>query len=319
MIRHPSAFALFGSLLLAASAATAQTASLVPPGPVQLDPNRRPLPVPGGSEDVRPLEQVFGHPRGHYWLHDFVLQSEIGASRMESKQPTLPSKTDAVDVSLGVSFSILDRGFGNVTLSHAEQDTQSKNTVGNGAISIDADTDSTGIQLGGGWFLLPFMAAGVNLNYGSSSGQYQFAINVPANATGAGNSSVSPFVTFVAPLGNWFFSLTGAWTYADYHQDYTNNTPPRQDSWSKTTTLAFDANYQLNRDWRLGGLVAWNHKLDERAMGSESAIDPDWLAVSLRAGYQLTRDVELTLTGTTWLMNDKYDFDRIALGLRYRF
>ncbi len=310
--------ALWLAALFTVCTASSALAQLVP-----IDPhgNRDPLPVTVPADRIRPVDTLPGAPKKSLfdgWLHDVTVEGGYGYSKIESRVTRKPAKTNQRDYTLGASFRLFDRGFGALSVSHADQRSRAFNTPENFGTRIYSDGAATGAQVVGGWFVLPFLAAGGSASWGTSNGGYKFPDPTPLTPTKGSDHSYSPFVALLAPVDRWFFSLTAALTYAYQRQEYEASTPPEQDGWSRTSTLVLDASYRATDDVRFGGSLGWNHTLEQRAFASENGLDRDWYVVGLNAGYQVTRDLETVLRGTTWVDNANTNLYRVGLALRYK-
>lgn len=301
---------LYADVAFAQSTETAQT-----PGGQQRNTTLPPL------SSIRPLGALPGvtPPAERKLLHSFKLDVDQTFARSESKAESLPEERDTRQTSLALGFGVGDRAFGQISVSYATNDIESKNSVENGAIDIDAEVSTTTFGLTGGYLVQPYLALGALYMRSENSGSYQFDIAVPENDSSGSSNTYGPFVRLMAPYGDFFFSLTSTYLFNDGKQRYTNNIPEAQDGWARLWLNSLHVSYAVTGDVQLSGGLAWSHVTDQRSMGFEPGLDQDWYIASAGISYALTPALDLRLRASTWLANSKTDYDQVTIGAGYRF
>jgi hypothetical protein len=252
-------------------------------------------------------------------FHDFALSVETGRSRKTSKDATLPEKTDTNETTLGFGFKVGEGYFGNVGLGFSSSNFNSRNSPANGAILINGSARTTGIRATGGYYFLPNLLAGVSIGSNDIGGGYQYQIAVPRTVTNGDGLSRSVFATVYVPVDAWLLSGSVAYHSSTQTQKYSNNVPPDQESTFKVLGTTLGASRMLNDSVRISGGLTFNHTMSQSDLGGVKSLADNWTTLALSAGYRINRSLEVNAGYSTWLNNDKSNYDQFKLGLMYRF
>jgi hypothetical protein len=306
----PTLLACSCALLLLPSASFAQTAVFNPPPVPKANP-RAPVSIPSTIEPV--------DPAGANLFHHLAVSIETGRGRKTSKSTDLPERADTTDTTLAVGFRAGEGYFGNVSLGFSSSDFSSRNSPANGAIQINGSAKTTGVRLTGGYYFLPNLLAGVSIGSNDVAGGYQYQIAVPRTDTSGDGLSKGAFVTAYLPLDAWLLSGSVAYHVSTQTQKYSNNVPPDQESRFNVLATTLGASRMLNDSIRVSGGLTFNHTVNQSSLGGVKSLADNWTTLALSAGYRINRSFEVNVGVSTWLGNDKSNYDQVKLGLMYRY
>jgi len=248
-------------------------------------------------------------------LHGWRANLGYQYAGLESKIASQPERRDLNTETAGLNVRIGQRGFGGLDLTLSDQ---TLNIRANG-ITTNADVNEAGLRATGGYMLLPYLAVGGSVARNKLDGTYRFGSAAPLDQASGALMSYSAFTALLLPVDDWKISLTGAYTHDEVRQSFADGTPREQKAWSRTGTVVLAALHPIVG--RLDGVasLAWTHIIEQRTFLAGRTLDDDWLRPAVGLVYHLTDQASLSLVGSTFLMNDAYNYESVSLGLSYKF
>ncbi len=267
---------------------------------------------PDAAPRIRPLPPIDPYEG----LHDFRLSVAEGYGWTKSRSHDLPDSRRDVDHYASLKFGIGEKGFASIGGTYTRQWGNTANSPANGSNALIETTPSLQGQIAGGYRILPYLSVGAAFNWGYNWG-HSIMPGTPTVDLGGHGTAVSPFVMATLPKGDWTFSALTSYTNGHGRQTYTNNTPNVQETFAETTSLLLGADYHVTSEWKIGADATWMHTLAYDAGDFELGQPRNWSILGINTGYDLTRDLALTLRGSAWL-NDRYSRQQIIVGLSYK-
>lgn len=229
-------------------------------------------------------------------------------------------KAHSSQVILGLEAGIGSRGFGRVEagidFSESERTLRFDDMKG--------DYDRRFIGASGGIFVLPFLAVGTEVRYGSGEEEDVLTNRFFGEETRTSREDeewrVSPFALLTAPVGPVQFSLLGAYSYIERESDYSDPTLPDNDRAGMDLWLINGgADWHVSPDITIGASVGWTEILDQETQTGAVPLDEEWGSVGGHLIYRLLGGLELTVRGGHDFANSQGDGFRVGGGIAYRF
>jgi hypothetical protein len=309
--------------LLSSASITAAVAQTDPPKVVQTG-------AQGSETDPEETESsyfVVGDPAADRpLLHSWRATLDIGQSGgpLEDAEARVGySRTR--EAKLGLEFGISSRGFARIEAIRSRRNT--KRTLE--FDDLKGDADEHGIGVTGGVFLLPFIAAGLSVQYRAANGTDEFINRAVGTSflTDRDDRSrrVASFLLLTAPVGPVNASLLGAYVDLRTSSEYTNDpnfsaTPTSSDSGSvKASLLDASVAWRMTPDIEIGGSIGWTHITAQRVQADALPLDTDTGTVGAHVSYRLTDSLDVSLRGSQDFANRRGNGTRFGGGLAYRF
>lgn len=273
-------------------------------------------------EDVKPLTGIGHGSRGPDagFFHDFELSTDVGVGWTRHKAgPPAQLRQKSVGTSLGISFRMGEMGFAQVTGNFSREMIKSQ-IVAFPAAGITADAYNRGVDAVIGFAPVPYLRAGLTGGFGSASADYTYTMFGGNEDSTSDASRFGGFVGASYLAGPVLINADLSYLRVLNKQNYGVTNWPAVASWdSDLMTLALGARYFVMPKLELNGTFSLHHVMKQTVAPSDKPNDRNWLSLQLGATYAVTDQVSVDLKGTTWLGNSKFDYNRVSVGLSYRF
>ncbi len=253
------------------------------------------------------------------FFHNFQLSAEgsYGEVRHKAGQPAA-LRQYSTGMAVGLSFDMGDYAFASITGNFSSNVIKSK--VVQFPLDISANAYSRGLDAIIGVKPLPWLRAGFIGGTGNGNAGYTFT------AFGGGSNSASEgqrlggFVGATYVTGPVALSADLVYLNIRNRQDYGPNNTPQIATWgSDLLSLSLGASYRVLPQLTLSAGLGLNHIMKQTVAPADTANDINWASLQLGATYAVTENLDVKLSGSTWLNNNKFDYSRVALGLTYKF
>jgi hypothetical protein len=258
------------------------------------------------------------------FFHDFVLSTELGFGQTRAKDGEPANlRQSSVSSHVGLSFRMGEMGFASLTGSLSKENIDSQ-VYDFPMVPIRANAVSRGFDALVGIAPVPYLRFGLMGGIGGATASYTY---YPVGfGTFPGPDSDSDSRRFGAFAGASYLAgpvLLNAdiiYLRIDNKQDYGPTNWPEYVDWSTgLLTLSLGARYRVAPKLELNGTLFLHHIVDQVVPSGDSPNDTNWATLQLGAKYALTEQVSVDIKGSTWIGNNKFDYQRIALGFSYRF
>ncbi len=270
-----------------------------------------------GSEESVTYRVVEG---GQPLLHGWRATLDVGQSGgpLEDAESRIGySRTR--DVKLGLEFGVGARGFARLEAIRSRRNTKR-------AIQFEdlkGDADETGIGATGGVFLLPFLAAGLSVQYRSGDGTDEFINRTVGTSVIVDRDDtlrrIAPFLLVTAPVGPVNATLLGAYVDIRTDSDYSNAPIAGDSGRVKASLLDASVAWRMTPEVEIGGSIGWTHVASQRVQADALPLDTDTGTVGVHISYRLTEFLDAMLRGSHDFANDRGNGARFGGGLAYRF
>ncbi len=253
------------------------------------------------------------------FFHNFQLSAEgsYGEVKHKAGQPAA-LRQYSTGMAVGLSFDMGDYAFASITGNFSSNVIKSK--VVQFPLDLSANAYSRGFDAVIGVKPLPWLRAGFIGGTGNGNAGYTFT------AFGGGSNSVSEgqrlggFVGATYVTGPMAFSADLVYLNIRNKQDYGPNNTPQIATWgTDLLSLSLGASYQVLPQLTLSAGLGLNHIMKQTVAPADTPNDINWASLQIGASYAVTDNLNVKLTGMTWLNNNKFDYSRVALGLTYKF
>ena len=253
------------------------------------------------------------------FFHNFQLSVEGSYSEVKHKagQPAA-LRQYSTGAAVGLSFDMGDYAFASITGNFSSNVLKSK--VVQFSLDLNANAYSRGFDAVIGVKPLPWLRAGFIGGAGNGNAGYTFT------SFGGGSNSISEgqrlggFVGATYVTGPLAFSADLVYLNIRNKQDYGPNNTPQIATWgTDLLNLTLSAQYRVLPQLTLSAGLGLNQIMRQTVAPADTANDINWASLQLGATYAVTNNLDVKLTGATWLNNSKFDYSRVALGLTYKF
>lgn len=220
---------------------------------------------------------------------------------------------------LGLEFGLSTRGFARFEAIRSRRNTKRTFEFED----LKGDADETGIGATGGVFMLPFLAAGVSVQYRSGDGTDEFITRGVGTSVVVDRDDnlrrVAPFLLLTAPVGPVNATVIGAYVDIRTDSDY-SNAPIASDSGRvKATLLDASLAWRMIPEIEIGGSIGWTHVASQRVQAEALPLDTDTGTAGVYVSYRLTESFDVSLRGGHDFANKRGNGTRFGGGLAYRF
>ena len=147
----------------------------------------------------------------------------------------------------------------------------------------------------------------------------QLAQRAPSGGFSQGQR-LGGFVGATYATGPVAFSADLVYLNVRNKQDYGPNNTPQIATWgTDLLSLSLGASYRVLPQLTLSAGLGLNRIMKQTVAPADTANDINWASLQLGATYAVTQNLDVKLSGVTWLNNNKFDYSRVALGLTYKF
>lgn len=253
------------------------------------------------------------------FFHNFQLSVEgsYGEVKHKAGQPAA-LRQYSTGAAVGLSFDMGDYAFASITGNFSSNVLKSK--VVQFSLDLNANAFSRGFDAVIGVKPLPWLRAGLIGGAGNGNAGYTFT------AFGGGSNSLSEgqrlggFVGATYVTGPLAFSADLVYLNIRNKQDYGPNNTPQIATWgTDLLNLTLSAQYRVLPQLTLSAGLGLNRIMKQTIAPADTANDINWASLQLGATYAVTNNLDVKLTGATWLNNSKFDYSRVAIGLTYKF
>lgn len=321
MTFHACAAATWSRLSCSVAVILAAGGAAIPPAsaqsaPEQLSPGAASTEtIPSSEFSIVPIEPASFL---HHWRA--TLDYSYREAPLVDVDLSRNGKSHGSQVIAGLEAGIGSRGFGRIEagIDFAESDRTLRFD------DMDGDYDRRFIGASGGVFLLPFLAVGAQVRYGTGEEEdvltNRFFGAVTESAREDEEWRAAPFALLTAPVGPVQLSLLGGYAYVERKSDYSDPTLPDNERASmELWLLNGGADWHISPAITIGANVGWTEIIDQDTQTGAVPLDEEWGTAGGHLAYRLLDGLEVTVRGGHDFGNSQGDGFRVGGGIAYRF
>lgn len=269
-------------------------------------------------EDVRTIPGG-GASAGDGFFHGFVVSTDVGYGRTRAKDgEPARLRQSSISSSTSLSFRMGEMGFASVTGNLSDEKIDSQ--VYGFPAPIEADATNRGFDAVIGISPVPYLRFGLIGGIGSASASYTYTMAGFGPDSDSDSRRIGAFAGASYLAGPVLLNADLSYLRVNNKQDYGPTNWPQHVSWSTDLlTFSLGARYAVTPKLEVNGTVFLHHILDQDVPSGDSPNDNNWAALQLGAKYAVTDQLSVDVKGSTWVGNRKFDYQRVSLGLSYRF